>query len=228
MPHASVTPVDSVFDGLAELHGRRFDAVLTAVEPIERRPEPAVDAIRRLLGDGAAGPLRPHDARAAEPQDAGVRRRRLPADARRPRRGPRRARAEARVGQRRHAARRPDRRRQRCIARPDGRGSGVADLGGRVARRRARQPGVAPARDGRAGRRRARVAAAGGLDGDARKGRRARSADRSPTRSATPRRSSATCTSAGRCRTITRWRRRRPRGSRACCRRSRCLKSGTR
>ena len=52
LPHANVTDVDNIFDGLAELHARRFDAVLTATEPIERRPEPAVDAIRRLIGDG--------------------------------------------------------------------------------------------------------------------------------------------------------------------------------
>ena len=52
VPHASVTPVDTVFDGLAELRERRFDAVVSAIEPIERRPEPAVDAIRRVIGDG--------------------------------------------------------------------------------------------------------------------------------------------------------------------------------
>lgn len=52
VPHASVTPVDTVFDGLAEMRERQFDTVVSAIEPIERRPEPAVDAIRRLIGDG--------------------------------------------------------------------------------------------------------------------------------------------------------------------------------
>jgi diguanylate cyclase (GGDEF)-like protein len=50
VPHASVTPVDSVFDALAELRERRYDAVVSAIEPIERRPEPAVESMRRLLG----------------------------------------------------------------------------------------------------------------------------------------------------------------------------------
>jgi GGDEF domain-containing protein len=53
----SVTAVDSVFDGIAELAGvgengrTAFTTVLAAAEPIERRPEAAVRTLRELAGN---------------------------------------------------------------------------------------------------------------------------------------------------------------------------------
>ena len=48
---AQVIRATNVFDGLAELHAGPFSAVIASVEPIERRPEPAVIAMRRLVGE---------------------------------------------------------------------------------------------------------------------------------------------------------------------------------
>src|SRR4051812_29953216 len=57
LPDAEVTSVASVFDGIAELAAANrldegYTTVLTAAEPIERRPEAAVRALRDLAGDG--------------------------------------------------------------------------------------------------------------------------------------------------------------------------------
>lgn len=52
VPTAEVTQVAAVFDGLAELSGGGFSTVLAAAEPIERRPEAAVRAIREFLPNG--------------------------------------------------------------------------------------------------------------------------------------------------------------------------------
>ncbi|MGF1634205.1 MAG: GGDEF domain-containing protein [Phycisphaerae bacterium] len=51
LPGASVRSVASIFDAIAELHGERFGAVVSAVEPMERRPERAVSALRNLAGE---------------------------------------------------------------------------------------------------------------------------------------------------------------------------------
>lgn len=51
-PGAHVTTAVNYFDGLAELSSHSFTAVLAAAEPIERRPESAVKALRQLAGDG--------------------------------------------------------------------------------------------------------------------------------------------------------------------------------
>lgn len=52
VPSADVIPVEGVFDGLAELTGGGYSTVLAAAEPIERRPEAAVRALRELLPQG--------------------------------------------------------------------------------------------------------------------------------------------------------------------------------
>lgn len=52
LPEAHIVRASNVFDGLAELHSQPFTAVLSSVEPIERRPEPAVATMRQLIGDG--------------------------------------------------------------------------------------------------------------------------------------------------------------------------------
>jgi GGDEF domain-containing protein len=52
LPGAQVTSVDSVFDGVAELAGNNYTAVVAAAEPIERRPEAAVRQLRELAGEG--------------------------------------------------------------------------------------------------------------------------------------------------------------------------------
>ena len=52
VPHAQVTDAINVFDGIAELVDRPFDAVIAAAEPIERRPESAVQTLRELAGAG--------------------------------------------------------------------------------------------------------------------------------------------------------------------------------
>lgn len=52
-PEASIVRASTLFDGLAELHAGPFSAVVAAVEPIERRPEPAVRAMRALVGNKA-------------------------------------------------------------------------------------------------------------------------------------------------------------------------------
>jgi GGDEF domain-containing protein len=51
MTDAQIVRATNVFDGIAELHGAPFSAVVASVEPIERRPEPAVIAMRRLVGE---------------------------------------------------------------------------------------------------------------------------------------------------------------------------------
>lgn len=48
MPGVQVTAVSSYFDGVAELTGGQYTAVLAAVEPIERRPEAAMRTLRQL------------------------------------------------------------------------------------------------------------------------------------------------------------------------------------
>jgi GGDEF domain-containing protein len=52
LPAAQVTSVPGVFDAIPELVGGRYTAVLAAAEPIQRRPEEAVKALRELSGDG--------------------------------------------------------------------------------------------------------------------------------------------------------------------------------
>lgn len=51
LPHAQVTSVATLFDGIAELSGGRFTTVLASAEPLERRPEAAVRTLRELAGD---------------------------------------------------------------------------------------------------------------------------------------------------------------------------------
>ena len=51
-PGAQVTSVATVFDGIAELAANPYTTVMAAVEPIERRPEAAVRALRELARDG--------------------------------------------------------------------------------------------------------------------------------------------------------------------------------
>ncbi|MBC8105531.1 MAG: GGDEF domain-containing protein [Anaerolineae bacterium] len=52
LPGAHVTAVPSYFDGIVELNGGGYTTVLAAAEPIERRPEAAVRALRDLAGEG--------------------------------------------------------------------------------------------------------------------------------------------------------------------------------
>lgn len=52
LPGARVTSVASFFDGVAELVANSYTAVVAAAEPVERRPEAAVRALRELTGDG--------------------------------------------------------------------------------------------------------------------------------------------------------------------------------
>ncbi len=52
LPDARIVRVPSLFDGIAELHAQPFSAVVSSVEPIERRPEPAVATMRQLIGGG--------------------------------------------------------------------------------------------------------------------------------------------------------------------------------
>src|SRR4051812_47344551 len=59
LPGAEVVVVPNYFDAIAELSGQpssgageRYTTVLAAAEPIERRPEAAVKALRELSGDG--------------------------------------------------------------------------------------------------------------------------------------------------------------------------------
>ena len=51
LPGAEVHSVPSYFDGLAELVNGGYTTVLAAAEPIERRPESAVRALRELAGE---------------------------------------------------------------------------------------------------------------------------------------------------------------------------------
>lgn len=52
LPQTQIVRAHSIFDGLAELHAQPFSAVVSSVEPIERRPEPAVATLRQLAGSG--------------------------------------------------------------------------------------------------------------------------------------------------------------------------------
>jgi GGDEF domain-containing protein len=52
LPAAHVTSVPGMFDAIAELASGNYTTVLAAAEPIERRPEAAVKALRELLSDG--------------------------------------------------------------------------------------------------------------------------------------------------------------------------------
>src|SRR5437016_4630553 len=52
LPAAHVTSVPGMFDAIAELCAGDYTTVLAAAEPIERRPEAAVKALRELAGDG--------------------------------------------------------------------------------------------------------------------------------------------------------------------------------
>lgn len=52
MPAVAVTHVDNYFDGIAELSSNRYGAVLANAEPIERRPDAAVRALRALAREG--------------------------------------------------------------------------------------------------------------------------------------------------------------------------------
>jgi GGDEF domain-containing protein len=51
-PDAAITGVATVFDAIAELSGKQFNTVLAAAEPIERRPESAVRALRQMVTGG--------------------------------------------------------------------------------------------------------------------------------------------------------------------------------
>src|SRR4051812_8037730 len=52
VPGAQVTSVPTVFDGIAELCANPYTTIMAAVEPIERRPEAAVRALREVARDG--------------------------------------------------------------------------------------------------------------------------------------------------------------------------------
>jgi GGDEF domain-containing protein len=52
IPSAHVKSVGSIFDAIAELTHDEYTIVLSAVEPIERRPEAAVKTLRELSGEG--------------------------------------------------------------------------------------------------------------------------------------------------------------------------------
>ena len=51
LPTARTVSAPAIFDGLAELRAGTFAAVFAAVEPVERRPEPAVRALREMAGE---------------------------------------------------------------------------------------------------------------------------------------------------------------------------------
>ncbi len=51
VPSATVTAVASYFDGIAELSANRYTTVLASAEPIERRPEAAVQTLRQLAAE---------------------------------------------------------------------------------------------------------------------------------------------------------------------------------
>src|SRR3954452_20582808 len=52
LPGAHVTAVPTYFDGIVELNSGGYTTVLAAAEPIERRPEAAVRALRDMAGEG--------------------------------------------------------------------------------------------------------------------------------------------------------------------------------
>jgi two-component system, cell cycle response regulator len=51
LPTAQVRSVSTLFDAIAELSHEQYTTVLAAAEPMERRPEAAVRALRELSGD---------------------------------------------------------------------------------------------------------------------------------------------------------------------------------
>lgn len=51
LPSAQVSVAASYFDAIAELSGTTYTTVLAAAAPIERRPEPAIQTLRELLGE---------------------------------------------------------------------------------------------------------------------------------------------------------------------------------
>ncbi len=52
LPSATVTAVNDYFDAIAELSANQYTTVFASAEPVERRPEAAIRAIRELVGDG--------------------------------------------------------------------------------------------------------------------------------------------------------------------------------
>src|SRR4051794_7757693 len=49
IPSATITAVNDYFDAIAELTANPYTTVLAAAEPVERRPEAAIRAIRDLV-----------------------------------------------------------------------------------------------------------------------------------------------------------------------------------
>ena len=52
LPSASVTAVNDYFDAIAELSSNQYTTVFASAEPVERRPEAAIQVLRELVGDG--------------------------------------------------------------------------------------------------------------------------------------------------------------------------------
>src|ERR1700761_3552938 len=52
LPSATVTAVNDYFDAIAELSSNQYTTVVAWAEPVERRPEAAIRALRELVGDG--------------------------------------------------------------------------------------------------------------------------------------------------------------------------------
>lgn len=50
-PRSQIVQAPTIFDGIAELHTGEFQTVLAPTEPIERRPESAVQTLRSAAGD---------------------------------------------------------------------------------------------------------------------------------------------------------------------------------
>src|SRR4051794_220417 len=50
LPSVTVTPVNDYFEAIAELSAGSYTAVLASAEPVERRPEAAVRALREVCG----------------------------------------------------------------------------------------------------------------------------------------------------------------------------------
>jgi GGDEF domain-containing protein len=51
LPTADIASSASYFDAIADLTAGRYSSILAAAAPIERRPEPAIRALRQLAGD---------------------------------------------------------------------------------------------------------------------------------------------------------------------------------
>ena len=51
VPNARVKLVPDYFEGIAQLTSERYTTVLAAADPIERRPEAAVQTLRQVSGD---------------------------------------------------------------------------------------------------------------------------------------------------------------------------------